>query len=113
MTVSSLSPDKLRRVCSQDHYKFETTADLPARTNIIGQPRGTRAIEFGIGIQSQGYNTFVLGPTGTGRATAIERFLHERTGDEPTPDDWIYVHNFEHAPYAPRHLFPGRAGRPI
>ena len=102
MTVSSLSPDKLRRVCSQDHYQFETTADLPARTNIIGQPRGTRAIEFGIGIQSQGYNTFVLGPTGTGRATAIERFLHERTGDEPTPEDWIYVHNFEmpHKPLA-------------
>ncbi|MCB9419591.1 MAG: AAA family ATPase [Ardenticatenaceae bacterium] len=101
MPVSPLSPDKLRRVCCQDHYQFETTAELPAQTNIIGQPRGTRAIEFGIGIQSQGYNTFVLGPTGTGRATAIERFLHERTGDEPTPDDWIYVHNFT-TPHMPR-----------
>ncbi len=110
MPVSSLSPDKLRRICSQDHYEFETTADLPAKTNIIGQPRGTRAIEFGIGIQSQGYNTFVLGPTGTGRATAIERFLHERTGDQPTPDDWIYVHNFE-TPHRPRAIsFPAGQG---
>lgn len=110
MPVTSLAPDKLRRVCSQDHYEFETTADLPPRTNIIGQPRGTRAIEFGIGIQSQGYNTFVLGLPGTGRATAIERFLHERTGDEPTPDDWIYVHNFE-TPHKPRAVsFPPGQG---
>lgn len=101
MPVQPLPPDKLRRVCRQDHYEFTTTADLPAQTNIIGQPRGTRAIEFGIGIQSQGYNTFVLGPTGTGRATAIERFLHERTGGEPTPDDWVYVHNFT-TPHMPR-----------
>ncbi len=101
MAVQPLPPNKLRRLCSQDHYKFETTADLPASTTIIGQPRGTRAIEFGIGIQSQGYNTFVLGPTGTGRATAIERFLQERTGDRPTPPDWIYVHNFS-TPHIPR-----------
>ncbi|MEJ2747092.1 MAG: AAA family ATPase [Anaerolineae bacterium] len=110
MPVSPLSSEKLRRVCSQEHYNFETTADLSPKTNIIGQPRGTRAIEFGIGIQSQGYNTFVLGPTGTGRATAIERFLHERTGDEPTPDDWVYVHNFE-TPHRPRAIaFPAGQG---
>ncbi len=110
MTVSALPPEKLRRQCSQEHYKFETTTDLPAGTNIIGQPRGTRAIEFGIGIQSQGYNTFVLGPTGTGRATAIERFLQERTGDQPTPEDWIYVNNFA-APHRPHAIsFPSSQG---
>ncbi len=101
MPVKPLPPEKLRRICSQDHYRFETTAELPTSTSIIGQPRGTRAIEFGIGIQSQGYNTFVLGPTGTGRATAIERFLQDRTGDQPAPNDWIYVHNFS-VPHVPR-----------
>ncbi|MCP4425369.1 MAG: AAA family ATPase, partial [Chloroflexi bacterium] len=112
MAVQPLSPEKLRRICTQDHYKFETTADLPTSTSIIGQPRGTRAIEFGIGIQSQGYNTFVLGPTGTGRATAIERFLQERTGDQPTPHDWMYVHNFS-VPHVPRaiSLPPGRGAQ--
>ena len=109
MSVQPLSPDKLRRVCSQDHYQFETTAELPASSHIIGQPRGTRAIEFGVGIQSQGYNTFVLGPTGTGRATAIERFLQERTVGQPPPDDWMYVHNFS-VPHIPRAI-PLPAGR--
>ncbi|MFQ5399460.1 MAG: Lon protease family protein [Anaerolineae bacterium] len=110
MPTESLSAEKLRRVCTQAHFDFETTAELPAGTNIIGQPRGTRAIEFGIGIQSEGYNIFALGPTGTGRATAIERFLHERTLDELVPDDWVYVHNFS-APHQPRALhFPAGQG---
>ena len=101
MAVQPLSSEQLRRICTQEHYKFETTDELPASAAIIGQPRGTRAIEFGIGIQSQGYNTFVLGPTGTGRATAIERFLQDRTEAQPTPGDWMYVHNFS-VPHVPR-----------
>ncbi len=96
-----LAPDKLCHICSQNHFNFETTADLPGSAKIIGQPRGTRAIEFGIGIKSQGYNTYVLGATGTGRATAIERFLQDRTRQEPAPSDWIYVHNFT-VPHQPR-----------
>ncbi|MCA9971146.1 MAG: AAA family ATPase, partial [Anaerolineales bacterium] len=58
-------------------------------------------IEFGIGIRSEGYNVYVLGPVGTGRATAIERFLQARTGDRPAPPDWVYVHNFR-VPHQPR-----------
>ena len=94
MPVTPLKPDQLRRVCRHDHFEFETTADLPISADIIGQPRGIRAIEFGIGIQSDGFNIYVLGSSGTGRATAIERYLQDRTKDQPVPDDWVYVHNF-------------------
>ena len=101
MPVQPLTTDKLRRFQDPDSFSFETTGDLPASSHIIGQPRGTRAIEFGIGIESQGYNIYVLGNTGTGRTTAIERFLQERTRHRPTPEDWIYVHNFT-TPHEPR-----------
>ncbi|HEX6385501.1 MAG TPA: ATP-binding protein [Anaerolineae bacterium] len=101
MSMQPLSADKLRRFQDPDAFTFETTAEVPASIHIIGQPRGTRAIEFGIGIQSQGYNIYVLGKTGTGRTTAIERFLEERSHYQPTPDDWIYVHNFT-VPHQPR-----------
>ena len=106
---TKLAPDKLCHICTQDHLNFETTAELSASTKIIGQPRGTRAIEFGIGIRSQGYNTYVLGATGTGRATAIERFLQDRTRKEPVPPDWVYVNNFV-VPHQPRAIsfVPGR-----
>ena len=92
--MQSLTPEKCRRLTSPDQFDFETTAELPINLEIIGQPRGTRAIEFGIGIQSYGYNIFVLGEPGTGRATTLMRFLEARTKDEPTPPDWVYVYNF-------------------
>lgn len=101
MPVSPLSISQLRRVCRHEHFTFESTADIPISADIIGQARGIRAIEFGIDIQSEGFNIFVLGQMGTGRATAIERFLHNRTQDQPEPFDWVYVHNFT-TPHQPR-----------
>jgi len=101
MPVQPLLPEQLRLTVDPHLLTFETTAELPPATHIIGQPRGTHAIEFGIGIQSQGYNIFIMGPMGTGRATAIERFLQERTATQPPPEDWLYVHNFG-VPHQPR-----------
>jgi lon-related putative ATP-dependent protease len=101
MPVQPLPPEKLRHTIDPTFFAFETTAELPPGTHIIGQTRGTHAIEFGIGIQSPGYNIYVLGPMGTGRATAIERFLQERTASQSPPEDWVYVHNFS-MPHQPR-----------
>lgn len=109
---NELSPDQLRRICLPDQFSFETTAELPLIPDIIGQPRATRAIEFGLDMEGPGYNIFVLGPGGTGRTTTIQRFLAQRAAQEPTPDDWIYVHNF-HQPRRPRaiRLPPGLGTR--
>ncbi|MCA9975600.1 MAG: AAA family ATPase, partial [Anaerolineales bacterium] len=101
MLVQPLSPEALRATCDTNLFSFTTTAELEPSTSIIGQPRGTRAIEFGISIQNEGYNIYVLGPIGTGRGTTIERFLQERTHGQPVPVDWIYVHNFT-VPHQPR-----------
>lgn len=100
--VKALSPDKLRLVCDPSSFSFETTADLEPTTAIIGQPRATKALEFGMGLKSKGYNIFVIGSPGTGRSTAIRHFLQERCSREPVPNDWIYLYNFEsvHRPKA-------------
>lgn len=100
--VKPLSPDNLRLVCDPSTLSFETTADLEPTTAIIGQPRATKALEFGMGLKSKGYNIFVTGSSGTGRSTAIRHFLQERCSLEPTPDDLLYIYNFEisHRPKA-------------
>jgi predicted ATP-dependent protease len=103
MPPTPLSPSQLRRVCDPNSFNFETTADLPIQSDIIGQPRGIRAIEFGIDIDSPGYNIFVLGEEGTGRTTAIGRFLREHAAKRATPQDWAYVNNFAE-PHKPRAL---------
>ncbi len=99
--VPPLTPDKLRQICQIERFTFSSTAELQAETQIIGQPRGTRSIAFGISIGSHGYNIYALGAHGTGRATAIEHFLQQQTRSAPIPSDWIYVHNFA-IPHQPR-----------
>jgi lon-related putative ATP-dependent protease len=105
----ALKPKQLCGRCPEERFSFKTTAELPVTREIIGQPRGVRAIEFGIDMQSPGYNIYVLGPTGTGRLTTVERFIREQAQKGRTPDDWIYVRNFAtpHQPSALR-LLAGR-----
>ena len=104
-----LSPSQLRRMCDPTGFTFRSTAELPVAADIIGQPRATHAIEFGIDIESPGFNIFVLGPGGTGRTTTIQRFLELKAAAEPAPSDWVYVNNFLD-PYKPRAIFlpPGK-----
>ena len=102
--IQELLPSQLRRVCDPAGFAFQSTAELPVVPDIIGQPRATRAIEFGIDIASPGFNIFVLGPGGTGRTTTIQRFLEQKAAAEPAPPDWVYVNNFLD-PYRPRAIF--------
>ena len=107
--IQELAASQLRRVCDPASFSFQSTAELPLVSDIIGQPRATHAIEFGIDIESPGFNIFVLGPGGTGRTTTIQRFLEQKACSEPVPSDWVYVNNFVD-PYKPRAIFlpPGK-----
>ena len=93
--------EKLYRVCDPDQFDFQTTEDLPPLKEIIGQPRATQAIDFGVSISSPGFNIYVLGPTGTGRMTTVETFLKKKAAQEKVPNDWCYVYNFSE-PHKPR-----------
>ena len=101
-TVQPLAPQQLCQKCDASQFDFETTAELEDLAEIIGQERAVGAIQFGIGMQRQGYNLFALGPSGTGKRTTIRQFLDQKAASEPTPPDWCYVNNFEqpHRPCA-------------
>lgn len=104
-----LSPNVLYRRCSPSDLPFETTAEVAETTSIVGQERAIAAVEFGIGIDREGYNLFVLGSPGTGKHTLLREFLERRAAREHQPPDWCYVYNFEqpHKPIALR-LPPGQ-----
>ncbi len=107
-----LSPSELRWRCAADQLDFETTNDLEALQQILGQARALDAVQFGISIRRDGYNMFVLGPPGLGKRTTVNYFLSDKAATEATPDDWCYVNNFEQAykPWALR-LPPGRGAQ--
>ena len=95
-----LGPEALCKRVSPDQLTFATTRELPELTDIIGQARASQAVQFGIGMQRNGYNLYVMGPPGMGKHTMVRRFLEEKAATQAPPSDWCYVNNFEH-PHKP------------
>lgn len=105
-----LTADQLYRGVDLEQFDFETTADLEAFEGVLGQPRAVEAVNFGIGIDEEGYNVFALGPTGTGKHSLLLDFFKQRAQDKPVPPDWAYVNNFEQS-HRPRAIeFPAGKG---
>ncbi|MFQ5933946.1 MAG: Lon-like protease helical domain-containing protein, partial [Dehalococcoidia bacterium] len=90
--------DKLRWRCDPESYKFECTDEIKPLEEFIGQERAIRAINFGLGMDKSGYNIFVTGLTGTGKASAIKSHLEKvaawKTDADAQARDWCYIHNF-------------------
>lgn len=112
-----LKPGDLRWTCDPATLPFSCTDEVEELRGFVGQDRAFAAIEFGLRMDRPGYNLFVVGPSGTGRAAAvkacIERILEERKklGLLPPVLDWCYVFNFDN-PDRPRVLrFPRGEGR--
>jgi lon-related putative ATP-dependent protease len=101
--VKALDAAALCARCDPDRLAFETTSELSDLTEVVGQPRATDALRFGIGIRRDGYNLFVLGAPGTGRHAVTRQFLERQAATEPVPSDWCYVNDFKQ-PHKPRAL---------
>lgn len=102
MAITKLTSEQLYRKCDASKFDFTTTADLEERLSALGQDRAISAVELGINIKSRGYNLFCLGPEGTGKTSLVTRILEKEGKLRATPDDWVYVYNFDepHKPLA-------------
>lgn len=98
-SADGLTWDKLKYQCDPSMFKFKTTEEVEIEERIFGQDRAISAIDFGVEIESYGYNIFVLGPAGTGKTTAIRRALIQKAKDIQNPSDWVYVNNFTDKSY--------------
>ncbi|MFA6637216.1 MAG: ATP-binding protein [Candidatus Omnitrophota bacterium] len=92
--MRELFPKELKNRCDPELFPFKTTEDYEFDNENPHQERGTRAIEFGLNIKSEGFNIFVCGAAGTGRNTQVTNAVNEIASREPVPEDWVYVHNF-------------------
>jgi lon-related putative ATP-dependent protease len=90
-----LKPEQLRWTCDCDKLGFTSTETLKDLAAPIGQDRAVAALGFGVNIQSDGYNVFVMGPVGTGRSSMSRAMLDQAAAQQPSPGDWVYVHNFD------------------
>ena len=79
-TVKQLQASDLYRCCDLGDLEFETTGDLEVLEGLQGQPRAVAAVEFGIGIDREGFNVFAFGAPGSGKHSAVEQFLKRKVG---------------------------------
>ncbi|RRJ83236.1 Lon protease family protein [Aestuariirhabdus litorea] len=90
-----LAPQQLSAPVTASQFPFATTEKLKPYLGILGQERAVTAIQFGVAMQQTGYNIFVMGDEGSGRASFINEFLLSEGKRQPTPSDFLFVNNFD------------------
>ena len=94
MKKNELNYKQLKNVCDPNTFNFETTAEIEDNDLVYGQERGIKALEFGLNINSKGYNLYLEGPTGIGKTMYTKQYVTEIAAKQRTPDDWCYIYNF-------------------
>jgi lon-related putative ATP-dependent protease len=98
--IKALPLENYRASYKPEQVACSTTETMQPTDEIIGQDRAQKALRFGLEIQEKGFNIYVAGMPGTGRRTAVKKFLDELAKTKPKADDWVYVNNFAN-PYEP------------
>jgi len=89
-----LKPSDLRYLFDPQVFKFRNTSTVRPLDEVIGQTRAVQAIEFGLNMDSPGYNIFVTGIKGTGKSTIVQDIVGEHAKALPPCCDWCMVNNF-------------------
>jgi lon-related putative ATP-dependent protease len=98
--VTKLPVEKYRNVFDASLVECKSTKELKPLDGIVGQDRAVKALDFGLNIREEGFNVFASGVYGTGRKSAVKKFVEELAKTKPKGKDWIYVNNFAN-PYEP------------
>ena len=90
---------------------YKDTSELPPLEEPIGQARAVEALEFGLRMQSPGFNVYVAGPIGSGKWSMAKDMVKRVARLAPPAPDLCYVNNFQD-PSKPHCLsFPAAQGR--
>jgi len=94
MKKNELTYKELKNVCNPNIFKFETTDELESTNIIYGQDRALDALEFGLNVDSKGYNLYIEGPAGVGKTMYTKNYVSKMAVKKKTPSDWCYIYNF-------------------
>ena len=107
-----LKSHELRRTFIPTKINWKQLLEKRTSRPLVGQDRALKALEFGIGNKSGGFNIYVSGYPGSGKLKAVNHFLEEKSKFESPPGDWCYVNNFKDS-YFPKKLNLAQGGANI
>ncbi len=106
LDVDALSPTINRRAINSALKDEEAL-----NATFIGQERAREALTFGLGINTKGYNLYVMGEPATGRFTLVKDYIERQVSQLPAPDDWCYINNFDEEREPVALKFPPNGGK--
>jgi len=74
---------------------IESTDEITKTRAFIGREKAINSLLFGLEMEREGYNIFVVGPSGIGRKTFAKHFVTEYSQKKPVPPDVAYVMDFD------------------
>ena len=86
--TNEVSYKDLKYVCNPDIFNFETTDEVEQNYRGIGQERGIASLEFGLSVDTKGYNLYLEGPSGSGKTTYTRDYLNTLSKKKKTPKEW-------------------------
>lgn len=111
MDKFKLPATMLSPVVEPERLGFADTSALAPLEGTIAQDRAVEALEFGLRMESAGFNIYVSGPVGTGKSSLVRHMVRRMALSKPAPPDWCYINNFQD-PSRPTCLsFPAAQGR--
>lgn len=108
-SAEPLRPEQLYHASQLDGLEFDASDQLEPLKKTVGQDRALDSMAFGMGIQHEGYNLYVMGSTGIGRHWMVTETLDRiNQSSDGHCYDWCYLNDFDspHRPIAV-HLPPG------
>jgi len=90
-----LKPEELRWQCDPEIFDFKSTNEIEPIEGILGQERALNALRVGVELRSPGYNIYIAGLSGTGKATTVKKMLEKVSSKCPLLYDYAYVNNFK------------------
>jgi len=90
-----LGVEETYKACDPARLRFRSTKEIKPVGGTIGQERAMSAIDFGLSLESKGFNIYILGESGTGKMTSIRNAIKTLSAERPVPPDWVYVYNFK------------------
>ena len=106
LAVDDLTPSLNRRAINS-----ALKDDEALNATFIGQERAREALTFGLGIDTKGYNLYVMGEPATGRFTLVKDYIERQVTQSRAPDDWCYINNFDEEREPVALCFPPGGGK--
>lgn len=75
--IQPVPVSELRKVCPPVSVEPEPGEKASPMSTFLGQERAINAIRFGLQMEHDGYNVFVLGPLGSARHGLVEELAKE------------------------------------